>query len=582
MKRLGLWIFNSIVVLLWGHTQAVGFIGISENENPIKAAIADIKVELGTNVNEKLYQDIQKSIHWKTNACENFLHYACGNWSYFSEPQILDILHILDYKNNEEFRQILDQRNSRYPDINFMKHTRLYYESCKRVEKRGKRLNPLEYLKWLEFNENLTWEAFDERSDGPKRSNRLFNWIKMLAIFRKYGLNNLIIHEYTTQSPWSNKTIVAVQKPYRESDQHFLGPLEDEHRKFTLWNISDTIDHDKFVEFDLQLKEIVDYYEDERDERRIPTLTTFEKLKELQLDWLAVYLIVTSHPYPIDPKMEIFINDMGYMKTVKLFLDEVEDLKLLAQYLQLNFLSGIVNGFKDPGYYGCTRSTRQQFPLVMQWLYKNHHPEISHDFYEIHLLFTNLKRVMRKRLTSSVYDNRRDTFLKKLDNLKLKMLNVWQPSLEHYYEGLHLDPIDYIGNRLQIQHKYFQVKHPLLASKTNQGSLEHLNFEKFDTVESILPFVVTKQNLIILPVTTLQYPLYHSKFNETFIFSSLGFLLAQEIVNIYKEGHWIKDRNGRFSLPFMQSNETGGINDFSSFALELALEAYTTLPSFSI
>ncbi|XP_073826486.1 uncharacterized protein [Musca autumnalis] len=538
--------------------------------------MASLQINSTDNVNDKLRQQIGGFQDWKTRPCDNFLHYACGNWPYHMEKEIPDVLHLIDVKLNEEFRQIFQQRNPRMPEMNFMRQARNYYESCLGMFGEKKPLNPVEYLKWLQYNEKLQWVEYS-RDEKQHPSN--FSWLQMLAIFRKYDLNNFIFLEEAMQHPWNNtKMIVAIKKPYAEGPYHYLGNLEDEQRKFTLRNTSDTENYEKYLQFDLELKEVWDYHSNSSERQQ--QMVTFGQLKHLQLQWLGEYLTVALQPLQLDPQMEIFIEDVDYLKTMKLFLDEVEDRGFLAKYLQLNFLSKLSCApHGDHGYYDCTQSTRYRFPLVMQWLYKHHHPDISYEFYKLQLLFSNLKRNLKKHFMRVLEIPAQEAARNKLNNLKLQIIDVWQPAIEHLYSNLWLDPYDFVGNRLKLRHKEVQIAHSHLGDVVQSGALEFLQLQREDIAESLLPFSIPRQNLIVLPVTALQFPLYHPQLNQVFIYSSLGYLLAREVVKQFTNPNLQQiDANGNLNpklKEYLHNVTTIGEDhqyEAAGFALDLAYE----------
>ncbi|XP_061402827.1 neprilysin-21-like [Musca vetustissima] len=551
---------------------------ISETvSSPLELAITTLEVNSSDNAHNLLCQHIEESRYWKTSPCDNFLHYACGNWPYFLESEVPDTLHIMDAKLNEEFRKIFQQRNPRLPEMNFMRQARNYYESCTGMFGEMKPLNPVEYLKWLQYNENMQWMEWGDEEN--KNAEQNVNWLKMLAIFRKYGLNNFIMLEGAMQHPWNNtKMILAIKRPFADNPYHYLGSLENEQRKFTLRNISDTADYQKYLEFDLELKKLVDYHRNLTS--RQAQLVTLEQLKHLQLQWLEEYLNVALQPIQIPPEMEIFIEDMDYLKTTKLYLDEVEDPKFLARYLQLNFLSQLSYSHADHIYYDCMQSTRHLFPLVMQWLYKHHHPEISYEFYKLQLLFSNLKRNLKKQFNRQLEDAALELAKNKLNNLKLQIIDVWQPAIEHLYSDVWLDPFDFVGNRLKLQHKQVQIDHSHLGDVVKRGALEFLNLQRADIANSLLPFSISRQNLIVLPVTALQFPFYHPQLKHVFIYSSLGYLMAREIVKQFTDPQLQQiDANGNLNSRLKEHFINITIADDYSYKLNVvALElAYETL-----
>uniref|UniRef100_A0A1I8M870 Peptidase M13 N-terminal domain-containing protein n=1 Tax=Musca domestica TaxID=7370 RepID=A0A1I8M870_MUSDO len=554
---------------------------VEEVLKPMAMAIDSFRVNSTDNVNDKLRRQIEESRDWKTIPCDNFLHHACGSWPYFMESQVFDVLHIIDAKFNEELREIFQNHNPRRPEMNFMRQARNYYESCMAVMAEGKPLNPVEYLKWLQYNENLHWVPYG----GEVRNHSIHrNWVKMLAIFRKYGLNNFILLEEAMQHPWNNtKMILAIKRPYADHPEHYLGPLESEQRKFTLRNISDLENHQKYVDFDLQLKQLVDYHTNVSASQ--PQMVTFGQLKHMQMSWLQQYLIVALHPLQIDPDWEVFIEDGDYLKTLKLFLDEVDDEKFLAQYLQLNFLSRLSYSQTDGGHYECMQSTRHLFPLVMQWLYKHHHREISFEFYKLQLLFSNLKRNLKKRLNRTLENPALEVAINKLNNLKLQIIDVWQPAIEHLYSDLWLDPFDFVGNRLKLQHKQVQSQHSHLGDVVQRGALEFLQLQRRDIAESPLPFSVPRQNLIVLPVTALQFPLYHPQLQQLFVYSSLGYAMAREIVSFFSDPQRQQiDAKGNVNLKlrdYFQNLTLTEDHKIAGFALDLAYETLSVIRAVS-
>ncbi|XP_061386153.1 endothelin-converting enzyme 1-like [Musca vetustissima] len=514
-----------IAILLW-FIVIVGFTQTNSSYPPPSAnSISDdYQFDMHDDVQERLYL---LSMDTNISPCDDFYGYACGNW----KPEngggtYQETLTKLDYEVNVELKQIL--RNvSQTTSKKYAAEVSDYYKSCLATEVP----TTVEYLKWLETHEHdLQWPISVTQGNSIYQTPQQYDWIRMLAILRKYGFNDVIVHEAAVPKDTNPNILVLELGRPQDLGKHTMNNLrydvvtgtlrflmpEREYR--TLWSDSQDLDN--------KLLELKTKYETD-DEMRFTTVSGLN-----DQPWLLQYLSVLLDIHNLDPTMELVITNISYLRAVVDFLQTYNP-RFVCEYLQLKFLSYLNYKQFKTEYRDCVSSTRLLFPLPTQWLFEQNHPELETEIDVVNKMFTKIKQIFLKVLNKNVYNldsSMMKFFRAKLRTLQLRIVYLASHSLDELYRNLNLSPNDYYGNRLKIYNFNFQATHRHLNMRLRRNALEFLPLEQYDTASSLLPYILARQRSVLVPLGILQHPYYRPELPMAYIYSSIGYLLARQIV----------------------------------------------------
>lgn len=481
-----------------------------------------------SNGNRDDFQEhlFEMSMDRNIQPCEDFYGYACGNWRSQSEANYQETLTKLDYEIKLEMEQILPNLHRRNDSQKkFVREVYNYYKSC--IDTPAP--TTVDYMKWLETHERtLQWPLSATRISG-RHSEIDYDWIRMLAILRKYGFNDVILHEMAVPKEiypkiltiemgrpiMSNTHINTLRYDVVTGTLRFFMPESEYH---SLWSDIQNMD-DKLLE--LKTKH-------EPDEEVL--FATVSSLNEVP--WLLEYLRILLDVDNLDPSMELVITNISYLKAVAEFLQGFEA-KFICEYIQVKFLSYLnYKQFKNE-YRDCVTSTRLLLPLPTQWLYERQHPGFDMEANSLGHIFTKLKQSFLRTLHQNVYNLDKSMmkfFNAKLRTLQLRIGYLAPHSLDELYRNLTLTPTDYYGNRLKIYNYHFKVTHRNLNVRLGRNALEFLPLEHTDTANGLLPYLLPRQRAVMVPLSILQFPVYRSYLPDAYTYSTIGYLMARQIM----------------------------------------------------
>uniref|UniRef100_A0A1I8MUZ9 Peptidase M13 N-terminal domain-containing protein n=1 Tax=Musca domestica TaxID=7370 RepID=A0A1I8MUZ9_MUSDO len=515
-----------IAILLW-FIVVIGFAQTNSSHPPPsgRSSRSDDyhQFDLRDDVQERLYL---LSMDRNISPCDDFYGYACGNWNPEGGRTYQETLTRLDFEINMEMKQIL-QNVTQISQRKFAQEVSNYYKSCLSTEAPA----TVDYLKWLETHEHdLQWPISISHGSQGYYPSQQYDWIRMLAILRKYGLNDVIIHESAVPKDTNPNILILELGSPQDLGNHKMNTLRydvitgtirflmPEREYHTLW--SDVQDLDN------KLLELKTKYES--DEQIL--FATISGLSDQP--WLLQYISVLLDNDNLDPTMEVVVTNIAYLRAVVDFLQTYEA-RFVCEYLQMKFLSYLnYKQFKNE-YRDCVASTRLLFPLPTQWLFDQNHPELETEIDVVSRMFTKLKQTFLRVLNRNVYNLDQSMikfFRAKLRTLQLRVGYLSSHSLEELYRSLSLNPEDYYGNRLRIYNFNFQATHHHLNQRLRRNALEFLPLEQYDTANSLLPYILPRQRAVLVPLAILQHPFYRPELPSAYIYSSIGYLMGRQIM----------------------------------------------------
>ncbi|XP_067639806.1 neprilysin-4-like [Eurosta solidaginis] len=520
------------------------------------------KASAARSMNRQQLKTIERYMDPSADPCNDYYQYACGNWqNVHADAEYYETIGLIDYKVDIEYAELLNsvrKRRKLRGEHTFVRKLLDYYKSCLRVYA----YTPQSYLDWLQEHEQLTWPSVlpsVARGASKRRSKAVrYDWLQMLAVLRKYGLNAVFIEETVIQRRDNARaSSIDLDKPVLNGGfqpiphkgflliMEYLG-VTDTERRDELW--------DAVHLFETKLKSL-DFVEDSMDVgEESASMQRETTLAELNMPFLTRYLDILLDK-PVDPHMKLTIQNLPYMRLLLTVLDEHEP-EFICRYLMLRFLWYLnVDGPRNFLKGDCVSHTRSMLPLAMTWLYERHNPELVDEKMNIEGLFHKLLQHFTHTLHNNAnnFDSHILRFLQdKIDTMRIKVGNLPRPAtnrqVESFYAALQIDVNDFYGNHLRLLQHYTSAKHKRLEELLpHDDSFFHL--EDPETGASSSPYYLLRSNVVIVPLTLLHTPIYHPQLHEVFKYSSLGFLLSHEITHGFDDSGVEFDKRGNMRGP---------------------------------
>ncbi|XP_004520896.1 neprilysin-4 [Ceratitis capitata] len=516
------------------------------------------------SMNRQQLKTIERYMDPSADPCDDYYQYACGNWQYVhADAEYYETIGLIDYKVDQEYAHLLNsirRRRRLREEPTFVRKLLDYYKSCLTVYA----YTPQLYLDWLQDHEQLVWPTVLPSKSTTRRTSKRrakavrYDWLQMLAVLRKYGLNSVFIEETVIQRrDYARASAIDLDKPVLNGGfqpilhkgflliMEYLG-VTDEQGKASLW--------DEVHEFETKLKSL-DFVEDTTEEAEESASAQRETtLAELNMPFLTRYLDMLLGQ-PVDPYMKLTIQNLPYMRLLLTVLDEHEP-EFICRYLMIRFLWYLnVDGPRNFLQGDCVSHTRSMMPLAMTWLYERHNPELIDEKSHIESLFQKLLQHFTETLHNNAneFDSHILRFLQdKIDTMRIKVGNLPRPAtsrqVEAFYANLTIEPRKFYANHLSLLHHFTQAKHKRLNELLAQDdSFFHL--EDPETGASSSPYYLLRSNVVIVPLTLLHTPIYHPQMHEVFKYSSLGFLLSHEITHGFDDSGVEFDKRGNMRGP---------------------------------
>ncbi|XP_075157866.1 endothelin-converting enzyme 1-like [Haematobia irritans] len=474
------------------------------------------------NLNHR--QELFSSMNKENKPCLDFYEYACGNWYIVHDADIVNytsVVGMINYQVNMEFIHFMDN-TSMDDKPEFVKKAHDFYTSCTGEYE----FKTLPYMKWLEKHKGLTWALLTPVND----TETSYDWVRTLAIMRKYGMNNIFISEMmqaTTDD--SRKMIVNITK---NDDFYFVS----EHH---LVELNETMNYPPNV------RQFVDFYSDiSKFEDLLRKLDEIEEIGEMEnkkvtqvkdvpLTWIKKYLEIVFDEKSLDSHIKVIVSDMMYMEALEALLHEYDE-KFLSRYLEIRFLLHMFWTYKHSSAMDCIKSTRGLMPMAMHWVYEHLHPEVEKEIPYLHEIFDKMLKNIKKTLYSDESGFVTSQHLAKFDKLLFKVGNLPRDDtihiLESFYGNLDLSNHDYYDNHMKLLKFYFETSLKPLPYLTIENVKQFFNAsENYFTGMDVKSMYWDASNLIIIPSELLRSPLYHGRYDKFFKQSSIGTIMAHEI-----------------------------------------------------
>ncbi|XP_073840226.1 endothelin-converting enzyme homolog [Musca autumnalis] len=488
-------------------------------------------------VNHRHLKSIEGSMDLTTDPCENFYQYACGNWDsmHTNITKYHDYYRMIEYYTNREMAIALQKKTSKTKEPKFMENVRAYFKSCTKM----KHLDLSQFLKWLQDHENLRpvggggYRKDNATADAP-------DWLRTLAVLTKYGLSDVLLEE----TYFKDLHIIKISRPQKNN-----GFVKFPYQTFKVLTYStfgwknETLDN-KWILFSSLEQELYEL-------QKLQMLTNgthkyFNLFTIQDIPWLKYYinLLLNNTQFPVR-KLKIFISDISYITRLYKLLQAYDD-EFICEYLQIRFLwSVLINGYTKFSPEMCALKTRQFMYLATDWLFERQHQVLVKNIPKIEQMFKNIKEHYRKVLLTNPngFDTKIMSFLmEKLNGIQLQVGHLprsnTQQKLEDIYSHLDLDENNFYHNQMQLLK--FYTNNTLLNYIATQNRTDYIEHDK-----KLSPYFHRIYNTVVLPITTLQLPIYDVNLNDLYQYSSIGYILGHEITHGFDTQGTQRDANGR-------------------------------------
>ncbi|XP_073831818.1 neprilysin-2-like [Musca autumnalis] len=455
-----------------------------------------------TAINQKHYKMLRDTLYGEFSPCTQFYSHVCYKWPGNHVANIGNynsVMEMLNHEANMEIKEYLE--NTPLDDVSYYyeKMAKNFYESCM---KDGKEFDYLKIMHWLEQEENMKWALLTPTDE----KNVVFDWISTMAKFRKYGLNDMFVEQWSSSKDTFRYVTSYQMRSYKKDIPLPSGAMDF----MALWPL--------IQEFEQKLKLIKVSKAEEKQ--------TY-KFHQLPYDWLKKYLTAVAEPKQLDANMELSIDNGDAMDKLDALIKQYDE-AFLCRYLEIRFLLYLENARQRIQPNSCIHQVTSYMTMASEGIYVNLHPELLQEYSQIQQMFENIVKSVNKTLQMDTQNIIPQEYFAKLETMQLQVGDTYSTNtierLEGHYKDLQLQPNDYHGNLLKIM-KF------LNKQQSDDSAMEILYKAPTLVVptSNVMPKYVAKTNVLTLPFGLLRAPFYNPAYVDIFKQSSLGTLMAIHI-----------------------------------------------------
>ena len=483
--------------------------------------------------------------------CENFYKFACGRWSRLHPAPAKGKSSNLDQLKDLYHRKCADMLSSDgRVDSGLDIKLKSFYESCVETSK-------IDRLALEHIMNEVDFKGGWPQIANAKWYDSEYDWLKVVAkMKRNLGVDILIglqvVPDFQDKDMY--RIMVGAPELYL-SQQAYLADDEDNERLRTAYAFS--------IQMQLQryFPEMSEQWSHEVAQQVLhvekhlaagfarPDLTLQQKSRlRYTADLKAAYgnyldisryltLIYNSTIYAqvYESPIDYFANLVVLLKeTPKLTIANYTMWKVLNKFSVENSHYGKTNEF-------CVNKVMEYFPEALENMFaRNYHTmQMSNDLQSV---WSDIKRTLREELQTSpkltwVGTETKQKFIEKLDAMEFELSSADAAYAERMQKVL-IRKTNYYQNLISIWQWQTELELGKLHERPREPEEKH-----------ILPHYVYESNKIEIPITFLQSRfLWDSAYPHALLYSTLGYLLAQQTMKAFDSQGRKYDKHGNKSL----------------------------------
>ncbi|XP_043659286.1 phosphate-regulating neutral endopeptidase PHEX isoform X2 [Drosophila teissieri] len=486
---------------------------------------------------------VQAKSHPQADPCQNFYGVACGNWSAIhASDAYQSFLGQLDYNYQAKLADLLDAEGG-HDEPHSVQQLRYFYTACRRPLTQDQVLRSLEQLIALEHIQ------FEEMTVGLTAAFRL----QVLASINHYNKYDIFKQLLARREHWHPNTTNREPLTRQQFDELWVRmPKIPFPEKEDFWH--------QVSRLEAELTSIgIENDETARDEL---------------VSWIPSFWML---PWPK-------LTYRNLHRVTRLLALRTPQFMLTYIYLRLQLPpeGGVSKDTWLMDRDQCAEQSRQILSHAAVWLMEQHHPRLKEEPL-LQDIFEELKQRFGQKLRANRnnFTRRTQQFLvRKLKRMRLRLSILPRNAsattvgqlIDGHYRHVHMNASDYFGN---------------LYIGLNHSSPQMHEYGTFAS-----PFYITEKNMLIVPLSLLEPPLYAHDQPPILTYSSLGFILGHELSHGFdSEGVTFSAdgvasravdretaRNPRFQHELSCLDRRFGSRRYEKFAdasgLELAYSAY--------
>lgn len=514
-----------------------------------------------SNLNGETLQVIREHMYNSTEPCRDFWDYACGSWKEGPYYDHVDTLGAMTNYYADQLMTALEvlQTSARdFEEISSMV-TKIwkYFQACRKAGKYYVEMS--NYLKEIPIKRSFGESVHEWKQlfDNNSTIWQTCDWLKLLAILRPYGLNDVFFRESVSFAVNdSSRYILEVrmpeaQKTFRSKYKVFEIFEEFQFQKLAvtedLWQMAQQL-----YAFDKELVELYRRYEESGQNMKIIRVDQLQS-PGVYIDWQMYFDVLAEkhvdvHGIPIQVS-----GKLEYFKDLQMLLQE-KDKSLIVWYILMHFFKYLIDAKPLVTDRECLLHTNVMFPLGLNYIYSRFlYKNRDEDEKIMQNIFQDVKEQFSLYLQQNKFllpEEELEYLTEKLSTVQLQIGNIppQVPALNEYYAAAHISDGNFFRNHLEMLKFRFQQQHEVIW-RSYGGAYLHDYYYVNDDIARLrnAPYFVHARNLLIMPMVFLQLPFYHHSQYSLFHYSLVGWLMSHELSHAFDSYGLNFDAEGNYS-----------------------------------